>query len=85
MDHSSAGSMGTSSKDKNESVSNWDIDNLHNGYYYNILMSGGCSPADITKDCIVEHFLTNSDGGAVAVFGNTDSGYSDEHKTFDIF
>ncbi|WP_291587580.1 C25 family cysteine peptidase [Bacteroides sp.] len=85
MDHSSAGSMGTSSKDKNESVSNWDIDNLHNGYYYNILMSGGCSPADITKDCIVEHFLTNSNGGAVAVFGNTDSGYSNEHKTFDIF
>ncbi len=79
MDHSSAGGMGTSSKDKNESISNWDVDNLNNGYYYQIVMSGGCSPADITKDCIAEHFVNNPQGGAVAFIGNTDTGWSDEH------
>lgn len=36
MDHSSPEGMGTSSKDKNESISNWDVDNLNNGYYYQI-------------------------------------------------
>ena len=79
MDHSSPGAMGTSSKDKNESISNWDVDNLNNGYYYQIVMSGGCSPADITKDCIAEHFVNNPQGGAVAYIGNTDTGWSDEH------
>ena len=79
MDHSSPGGMGTSSKDKNESISNWDVDNLNNGYYYQIIMSGGCSPADITKDCIAEHFVNNPQGGAVAFIGNTDTGWSDEH------
>ena len=79
MDHSSSGGMGTSSKDKNESISNWDVDNLNNGCYYQIVMSGGCSPADITKDCIAEHFVNNSQGGAVAFIGNTDTGWSDEH------
>lgn len=39
MDHSSPEGMGTSSKDKNESISNWDVDNLNNGYYYQIVMS----------------------------------------------
>lgn len=79
MDHSSPGAMGTSSKDKNESISNWDVDNLNNGYYYQIVMSGGCSPADITKDCIAEHFVNNPQGGAVAYIGNTDTGWSNEH------
>ena len=37
MDHSSPGGMGTSSKDKNESISNWDVDNLNNEYYYQIV------------------------------------------------
>ena len=82
MDHSSPGSMGTSSKDKNESISNWDVDNLDNGSYYSILMSGGCLPADITKDCIAEHFLSNPNKGAVAFLGNTDSGWSDEYGRF---
>ncbi|WP_320934789.1 C25 family cysteine peptidase [Bacteroides nordii] len=82
MDHSSPGSMGTSSKDKNESISNWDVDNLDNGSYYSILMSGGCFPADITKDCIAEHFLNNPNKGAVAFLGNTDNGWSDEHGRF---
>ena len=79
MDHSSPGGMGTSSKDKNESISNWDVDNLNNEYYYQIVMSGGCSPADITKDCIAEHFVNNPQGGAVAFIGNTDTGWADEH------
>lgn len=84
MDHSSSDGMGTSSKDKNESISNWDVDNLDNGGYYSIIMSGGCFPADITKDCIAEHFLTCLNKGAVAFLGNTDSGWSDEHGRFRI-
>ena len=76
MDHSSPEGMGTSSKDKNESISNWDVDNLNNGYYYQIVMSGGCSPADITKDCIAEHFINNPQGGAVAFIGNADTGWA---------
>ena len=79
MDHSSPEGMGTSSKDKNESISNWDVDNLNNGYYYQIVMSGGCSPADITKDCIAEHFINNPQGGAVAFIGNADTGWANEH------
>lgn len=85
MDHSSPGGMGTSSKDKNESISNWDVDNLNNGFYYQIVMSGGCSPADITKDCIAEHFMNNPQGGAVAFIGNTDTGWSNEHVHLEQF
>lgn len=85
MDHSGPLSMGASQKDKNEVISTLDVDNLDNQNYYHILMSGGCSPADITKDCIAEHFLNNSNGGAVAFLGNTDSGYSREHVQFNKF
>lgn len=80
MDHSSPTGMGTSSKDKNEAIHNNDVDNLENGNYYPILMSGGCLSADITKDCIAEHFLNKTPGGAVAFIGNTDAGYASEYR-----
>lgn len=85
MDHSSPNSMGASSKMKNQSISKFDVDKLSNGYYSQIVMSGSCTPADITKDCIAEHFLNNPDGGAVAFIGNTDIGRSGEYTQFQRF
>lgn len=85
MDHSSPNSMGASSKMKNQSISKFDVDKLSNGNYNQIVMSGGCTPADITKDCITEHFLNNPNGGAVAFIGNTDIGWADEHRQYKYF
>ena len=85
MDHSSPSSMGASSKMKTQSINKSDVDQLSNGNYSQIVMSGGCTPADITKDCIVEHFLNNPNGGAVAFIGNTDIGLSGEYTQFQHF
>ena len=85
MDHSSPTGMGTSSKMKNQSIRNSDVDKLSNGEYTQIIMSSGCTPADITKDCIAEHFLNNPNGGAVAFIGNTDIGWSSEHWQYKNF
>lgn len=82
MDHSSPNGMGASSLMKNQSINNSDIDKLSNGNYSQIVMSGGCTPADITKDCIAEHFLNNRNGGAVAFIGNTDIGWSSDYVQF---
>lgn len=85
MDHSSPDAMGASSKMKNQSISRSDVDHLSNGNYSQIVMSSGCTPADITKDCIAEHFLNNPNGGAVAFIGNTDIGWSDEYGQYKQF
>ncbi|MFR2070820.1 MAG: C25 family cysteine peptidase [Bacteroides nordii] len=85
MDHSSPNSMGASSKMKNQSINKSDVDLLSNGNYNQIVMSGGCTPADITKDCVAEHFLNNPNGGAVAFIGNTDIGRSGEYTQFQRF
>lgn len=53
--------------------------------YSQIVISSGCTPADITKDCIAEHFLNNPNGGAVAFIGNTDIGWSNEHRQYKYF
>jgi hypothetical protein len=80
MDHSSAHGMGTSSKDKGESIAKADMDNLSNGTSYQILMSGGCNPANFAYDCIAKHYLINQNRGGVAFIGNTDSGWSSEYR-----
>lgn len=85
MDHSSPNSMGASSKMKNQSINKFDVDKLSNGDYSQIVISGGCTPADITKDCIAEHFLNNSNGGAVAFIGNTDIGWASEYSQYQRF
>lgn len=85
MDHSSPNGMGASSKMKTQSINNSDVDQLSNGKYSQIIMSGGCTPADITKDCIAERFLNNAKGGAVAFIGNTDVGLSGEYMQFRAF
>lgn len=85
MDHSSPSTMGSSFTDKNEMIINVDVDNLSNGNYFQIIMSGGCEPADFSKDCIAERFLNNPNGGAVAFIGNSDQGWSDEWLEFQYF
>lgn len=85
MDHSSPNSMGASSKMKNQSINKSDVDQLSNGNYNQIVMSGGCTPADITKDCVAEHFLNNPNGGAVAFIGNTDIGWASEYSQYQRF
>ena len=85
MDHSSPNSMGASSKMKNQSINKFDVDKLSNGNYSQIVISSGCTPADITKDCIAEHFLNNPNGGAVAFIGNTDIGWANEHRQYKFF
>ena len=79
MDHSYPNSMGSSIKDKQETITNADVDNLSNGDYLSIILSGGCHPANFSYDCIAEHFINNPNGGAVAYIGNTDVGYYHEH------
>ncbi len=82
VDHGSAVSLGTSSKDKGESLTRDDADNLQNGNYLQVHFTSTCQTADFQKDCIAERFLNNPDGGAVAYIGNSDNGYFSEHKLF---
>ncbi|MDD6209099.1 MAG: C25 family cysteine peptidase [Bacteroidales bacterium] len=74
QDHSAEGGLGTSSLYKGQDIRREDADALSNGKYYHILVSGGCKPANFSKDCIAERFLNNPNGGAVAFIGNTDVG-----------
>lgn len=85
MDHSNPTAMGTSSKDKNEHITCENADNLSNGDYLQIMMSGGCEPADFSKDCIAEHLLNNPNGGVVAFIGNSDQGWAYEWSEFESF
>ena len=80
MDHSGPPSLGASNKDKGQTVHKTDIDNLTNGPSWQILMSGGCKPANFYYDCIGKHYLINPNGGGVAFIGNTDNGWSSEYR-----
>lgn len=87
-DHSGTTGMGTSSTDKEQSIKLDDFDNLTNGHYgayYQILMSGGCSPATFTQDCMGERYINNANGGGVAFIGNSDeadAGYWNQLQGF---
>ena len=78
LDHSGAYNMGTSDKDKGQKIKRSDMDNLTNGTSWQILMSGGCHPANFAYDCIAKHFLTNPNGGGVAFIGNPDVGWQND-------
>lgn len=84
-DHSSPRILGASNQLKNQSVSIYDIDNLYNGKYYQIFITGGCEPGHFDKDCIAEHYLNNCQGGAVAVIAHANACYNDERYQYDIF
>lgn len=70
-DHSNIKSMGTSSKDKNQSINNSDFDNLTNGNYQQILFTNGCSPSTFNFDCITKRYVNNIQGGGVAAIGSS--------------
>lgn len=85
-DHSGPFSLGTSQLIKNESATIEDIKNLaYDKDYYQIILSGGCHPADFSTSCIAEELLNKSARGAVAFMGNTDVGYGNEHYFLDVF
>ncbi|MCJ7425179.1 C25 family cysteine peptidase [Candidatus Bathyarchaeota archaeon] len=53
-----------------------DVDNLQNGQKYFVFYSTACyTNAFDTSDCIAEHFLLNTNGGAVAYIGNSRYGW----------
>lgn len=85
LDHSHPYGLGTSCILKNEYLNNSDVDNLTNGDYLQIVMSGGCTSAPDQYDCIAERFLNAPHGGAVAYIGNSDVGISSEHTQFQYF
>ena len=85
MDHSGPSGMGTSGKDKGEGINKTDMDNLSNGSYFQILISGGCGPATFIYDCVGARYLLNPNGGGVAFIGNADLGYASEHTQFRDF
>lgn len=85
MDHSAPRLLGASSIDKLENITVPDVDNLNNGAYQQIFISGGCEPAHFDMDCIAEHYINNPNGGAVAFIGNANNGWSDEHWQYNKF
>ena len=86
MHHSSPFNMGTSSIDKQESLTRYDMSQLTNGNYYQIFMSSGCEPVDFSQDCIAERYLNNPKGGGVAFIGNSDQGHGgDSYQCEDFF
>ena len=85
MDHSGAYGMGTSGKDKGQSINRADMDSLKNGPSLQILMSGGCSTSNFQYDCVAKHYLINPTGGGVAFIGNTDVGFASEYPQFQYF
>lgn len=86
LDHSLPTAMGTSQNKSHESVTNSDINDLDfPANYYQIVLSSGCHTADFTTDCIAKRFLMKQNSGAVAFIGNTDVGWSAEHKHLDKF
>ncbi|MDR1738488.1 MAG: C25 family cysteine peptidase [Candidatus Symbiothrix sp.] len=84
LDHSNATSISTSNKDKGEHVIRTDIDNLSNGTSYQIMLSGGCHPANFTYDCLGKHYIINQNGG-VAFMGNTDIGWDSDRTQLQCF
>lgn len=80
LDHSGYSGMGASSQLKNEKLYRDDMDNLSNNNYWQILYTNGCSPGDFEKDCIIERYLNNPNGGGVAAIASSDPSYASEKK-----
>ena len=85
-DHSGPFSIGASQYIKGESVTIQDVMQLNNiTDYYQVILSGGCHPADFSTSCIGKEFLMKPMSGAVAFMGNTDVGVETEHFALDVF
>ncbi|HKW14606.1 MAG TPA: C25 family cysteine peptidase [Candidatus Krumholzibacteria bacterium] len=57
------------------SMTNSDADALHNGNKLSCLYFLNCTGAAYTYSCLAEHFLRNSNGGAVSVIGANNSAF----------
>lgn len=79
LDHSWQSHLGASAKTKGMYVFNKDIDNLPDTSYPKVILSSGCHPGRVDKDCIAEHLLKKTHGGAIAFLGNTDVGWGNEY------
>lgn len=78
IDHSSYSSMGTSAIKNKLVINRHDVDELRNSPYYQLIYSMGCYAGDFNKDCIVEHFINNSQGGAIAMIASSAICYPSE-------
>ena len=79
LDHSWQSHLGASAKTKGMYIFNKDIDDLPDTFYPKVILSSGCHPGRVDKDCIAEHLFKKTHGGAVAFLGNTDVGWAEEH------
>lgn len=80
-DHCERTVMGTSDQYLKEHITSIDIDALDfDESYYQIVVSGGCHPADFRTSCIAKSFLKHNGRGAVAFVGNVDVGWSSEYS-----
>lgn len=86
MDHSGPFSIGSSQFVKGESITTEDVAQLDCATdYYQIILSGGCHPADFSTSCVAKSFLMKPMSSAVAFMGNTDVGWETEHFALDVF
>jgi|GEM_PF-1411205 len=80
MDHSDYTNIGTGNHSviptgyATEKFYREDADALTNGNFLNVLMSEGCNPGLLIKDCVAERFINNPDGGSVAVIAKSTNG-----------
>lgn len=85
-DHSGPFSMGASQFVKGENITAENVTQLDcTKDYYQVILSGGCHPADFSKPCIAKSFLMKPSSSAVAFMGNTDVGWNFEHFGLDVF
>ena len=84
-DHAGYNSMGTSWTIQRESVKSGDMDKLINNNYYQILYTNGCNPGEFDKDCIIKHYLNNSNGGGVASIASSAKSWDGEESFFQNF
>ena len=86
IDHSGSFSIGASQFVKGESITTEDVAQMDCATdYYQIILSGGCHPADFSTSCVAKSFLMKPMSSAIAFMGNTDIGWETEHFALDIF
>ena len=57
LDHSWQSHLGASAKTKGMYIFNKDIDDLPDTFYPKVILSSGCHPGRVDKDCIAEHLF----------------------------
>ena len=86
LDHSSPLSLGTSNLIRGEDFCYTHVKDMsYTPYYYQVMFSMGCSPANFATNCIAKELLMKLRGGVVAFLGNTDVGYAYEKTMLSRF